>query len=61
MDATQVYVSEFIGTAVLMAFGSSCNASLLLKNTITSAIKNELDWFDVWVGLCSYFCSVHRY
>jgi hypothetical protein len=45
MDATQVYVSEFIGTAVLMAFGSSCNASLLLKNTITSAIKTN------WIGL----------
>ena len=45
MDATQVYVSEFIGTAILMAFGSSCNAGLLLKNTITSAIKTN------WIGL----------
>lgn len=45
MDATQVYVSEFIGTAVLMAFGSSCNAGLLLKNTITSTIKTN------WIGL----------
>ena len=45
MDATQVYVSEFIGTAVLMAFGSSCNAGLLLKNTLTSALKSN------WIGL----------
>ena len=61
MDATQVYVSEFIGTAVLMAFGSSCNAALLLKNTITSAIKTNWIWIDVWLGICSYFCSVYRY
>ena len=45
MDATQVYVSEFIGTAVLMAFGSSCNAGLLLKNTLTSALTSN------WIGL----------
>lgn len=45
MDATQVYASEFIGTAILMAFGSSCNASLLLKGTIASAIKTN------WIGL----------
>lgn len=45
MDATQIYVSEFVGTALLMAFGSSCNASLLLKNTIASAIKTN------WIGL----------
>lgn len=45
MDATQVDVSEFIGTAILMAFGSSCNAGLLLKNTITIAIKTN------WIGL----------
>lgn len=45
MDATQIYASEFIGTALLMAFGSSCNASLLLKNTIASTIKTN------WIGL----------
>ena len=43
MDATQVYVSEFIGTAILMAFGSSCNAGLLLKNTSVLELTKKLN------------------
>lgn len=31
MDVTQMYISEFVGTAVLLAFGNSTNASILLK------------------------------
>ena len=34
MDVTQMYISEFVGTAVLLAFGNSTNASILLKKTI---------------------------
>lgn len=28
---TQILISEFVGTAVLMAFGSGVNSSVLLK------------------------------
>lgn len=28
MDVTQMYISEFVGTAVLIAFGNSTNASI---------------------------------
>ena len=31
MDVTQMYISEFVGTAVLIAFGNTTNASILLK------------------------------
>ena len=37
MDVTQMYISEFVGTAVLIAFGNGTNASILLKKTIVSA------------------------
>ena len=30
MDVTQMYISEFVGTAVLIAFGNTTNASILL-------------------------------
>ena len=36
MELTQMYISEFVGTAVLLAFGNSTNASILLKKTIVS-------------------------
>ena len=36
MDVTQMYISEFVGTAVLIAFGNTTNASILLKTTIVS-------------------------
>ena len=34
MDVTQMYISEFIGTAVLIAFGNTTNASILLKKPL---------------------------
>lgn len=45
MDATQVYVSEFIGTAVLLAMGNGTNASVLLKSTLAPALRTN------WIGL----------
>lgn len=38
MDVTQMYISEFVGTAVLIAFGNTTNASILLKKTIVSIL-----------------------
>lgn len=48
MDMTQVYMSEFIGTAVLIAFGSSVNSSILLKKTIVSAFGTN--WLHITIG-----------
>ena len=31
MDLTQVYISEFVGTLLLIAFGNTTNASYLVK------------------------------
>ena len=45
MDVTQMYISEFVGTAVLIAFGNSTNASILLKKTTphnSSSISSNL-------------------
>ena len=41
MELTQMYISEFVGTAVLLAFGNSTNASILLKKTIVSTIDTN--------------------
>ncbi len=41
MDTTHLLLSEFVGTAVLMAFGSGTNASILLKGTIVGAFKTN--------------------
>ncbi|MFQ8977535.1 MAG: hypothetical protein ACLR5T_00235 [Veillonella sp.] len=61
MDVTQMYISEFVGTAVLLAFGNSTNASILLKKTIvgifgTNWLHIIFGWafavaFGVYVGL----------
>ena len=34
MDVTQMYISEFVGTAVLIAFGNTTNASILLRKPL---------------------------
>ncbi len=34
MDVTQIYISEFIGTAVLIAFGNTINV-LRISSTLT--------------------------
>lgn len=61
MDVTQMYISEFIGTAVLIAFGNTTNASILLKKTLVSLFGTNwlhiiLGWafavtFGVYVGI----------
>lgn len=48
MDMTQVYISEFVGTAVLIAFGSGTNASILLKKTIVGAFSTN--WLNIIFG-----------
>ncbi|WP_251442378.1 MIP/aquaporin family protein [Veillonella intestinalis] len=48
MDTTQILISEFIGTAVLMAFGSGTNASVLLKNTLAKAFNPN--WMTIMFG-----------
>lgn len=50
MDATQVYVAEFVGTAILLAFGTSTNASLLLNCTLVQVLK--MDWLGLIFGWC---------
>ena len=48
MDVTQMYISEFVGTAVLIAFGNGTNASILLKKTIVSAFGTN--WLNIIFG-----------
>ena len=48
MDVTQMYISEFVGTAVLIAFGNSTNASILLKKTIVSIFGTN--WLHIIFG-----------
>lgn len=48
MDTTHLLLSEFVGTAVLMAFGSGTNASILLKGTIVGAFKTN--WLNIIFG-----------
>lgn len=48
MDMTQVYISEFVGTAILMAFGSGTNASILLNKTIVDGFKTN--WLNIIFG-----------
>ena len=45
---TQILISEFIGTAVLMAFGSGVNSSVLLKNTLAKAFAPN--WMSLIFG-----------
>ena len=48
MDVTQMYISEFVGTAVLLAFGNSTNASILLKKTIVGIYGTN--WLHIIFG-----------
>ena len=48
MDVTQMYISEFVGTAVLIAFGNTTNASILLKKTIVSIFGTN--WLHIIFG-----------
>ena len=48
MDVTQMYISEFVGTAVLLAFGNSTNASILLKKTIVGIFGTN--WLHIIFG-----------
>lgn len=45
---TQILISEFVGTAVLMAFGSGVNSSVLLKNTLAKAFAPN--WMSLIFG-----------
>ena len=48
MELTQMYISEFVGTAVLIAFGNTTNASILLKKTIVSIFGTN--WLHIIFG-----------
>ena len=61
MDVTQMYISEFVGTAVLIAFGNSTNASILLKKTIVSIFGTNWLHIIFGLGLCRSLWCIRRY